>query len=84
MQELRVLLDLDMMHKNYKEVYIYIENLSKTFPGLVRYSSIEAVRKPDKEKKSRVLFEEIAIRRGTLTHTLKSVVSATSAPHGVL
>lgn len=62
MQELRILLDLDMEHKNYKEVFYYIEGLSKTFPGLVKYSSIEAVRhkdEPDKEKKMRVSIEEV-------------------------
>ncbi len=49
MQELRILLDLDMLHKNYKEVIFYIDNLHKTFPGLVKYSSIEAHREPDPE-----------------------------------
>lgn len=59
MQELRVLLDLDMSHKNYKEVLYYIEGLSKTFPGLVKYSSIEAFRQPDKEKKAKISTEEV-------------------------
>ncbi len=49
MQEIRILLDLDMMHTNYKEAFHYIENLHKTFPGLVKYSSIEAHREPDRE-----------------------------------
>ncbi len=49
MQEFRIILDLDMLHKNYKEVFHYIENLPKTFPGLVKYNSIEAHREPDKE-----------------------------------
>ncbi len=59
MQELRIILDLDMMHKNYVEVYHYIENLSKIFPGLVKYSSIEAVRKPDEEPEHKIPIEEI-------------------------
>lgn len=59
MQELRVLLDLDMLHKNYTEVYFYIENLETTFPGLVKYSSKTAVREPDKEPERKIPIEEI-------------------------
>lgn len=59
MQELRILLDLDMSHKNYKEVWTYINELPKTFPRLVKYMSSSSYREPDTEDNVRTPVEEI-------------------------